>query len=369
MVTLALIVSAYLSVRQEAPRLADFPQISAEVPSAKVTATTAAAFPAVELHSALTDVCSNTATGINGKEWTQEEIQAQIDAFNTRKRTLTENLSASASAEHLHLAARLADDSATRFELLSSAVARSPSDPFLIWGAIQICSEELKTMPCPLREWERQLIAVDGQNSESWIRIAANRYASGDNEAALQAMRHASTGAESRAYWPEMIEMIERGLAASSDLGFPERAEMAFVIAASELPRYGDYVTMCEERSAENVDWGNACLAYGQLVENQGKTEMGVAIGRWIQKSALETLGEVGKAAEVERRIDVHHQESLDSVRNYNPATEQLVFSSPTLFSAYLSTIRIVGEEAARKKFVIEIERLIQQRPDLSCEQ
>lgn len=49
--------------------------------------------------------------------------------------------------------------------------------------------------------------------------------------------------------------MIERGFAAASDYAFPERAEMAFGFAASELPRDGDYVTMCKEQSTESVDW------------------------------------------------------------------------------------------------------------------
>ena len=30
---------------------------------------------------------------------------------------------------------------------------------------------------------------------------------------------------------------------------------------------------MCKEQSAKNVDWAHACLAYGELVENQGKTD------------------------------------------------------------------------------------------------
>jgi hypothetical protein len=263
LVVVALFLSAYFITQREEPRSADPPSTSADVPRTEPTTTTLAEFPAAELRSALTDVCSNAATDSAHKEWTQEEIQAQIDAFNEQKQSLSERLSASSSAEHLHLAALLEDDPVSRSELLHAAISRGSSDPFLVWGAVQICSEAIETMPCPLRDWERLLIAVDGQNSESWIRVAANRYAASDYDESLEAMRHASTAAESRAYWTEMIEMIERGFAAGSDFGFPERAGMAFGFAASELPRYGDYVKMCEERSAQSVDWGYACLAYG----------------------------------------------------------------------------------------------------------
>ena len=369
LVVVALFLSAYFVTRREEPRSADPPSTSADVPRAEATTTSSAEFPAAELRSALTEVCSNAATDSADKEWTQEEIQAHIDAFNEQKQTLSESLSASSSAEHLHLAALLEDDPSSRFELLHAAISRGPSDPFLVWGAVQICSEAIETMPCPLRDWERLLIDVDGQNSESWIRVAANRYAAGDYDEALEAMRHASTAAESRAYWTEMIEMIERGFAAGSDFGFPDRAGMAVGFAASELPRYGDYVKMCEERSAQSVDWGYACLAYGELVESQGKTAMGVAIARSIQRLALEGLGEVEKAAEVQRRIEARRQERLDTIKDYNPAIERLIFLNPTLFTAYLAAIRSEGEEAARKKIAIEIERLIEQQPDLSCEQ
>ena len=73
-------------------------------------------------------------------------------------------------------------------------------------------------------------------------------------------------------------------------------------------------------------------------------------------------------AAEVQRRIETRRQESLDSIKDYNPAVERLIFSNPTLFSAYLAAIKSEGEEAARRKIAMEIERLIEQQPDLLCE-
>lgn len=116
------------------------------------------------------------------------------------------------------------------------------------------------------------------------------------------------------------------------------------------------------------MEWGYVCLAYGELVESQGKTEIGVATARSIRKIVLEGLGQVEKAAEVQRRIEARHQERLDSTKQYNPAIERLIFSNPTLFSAYLAAIRSEGEEAARERIAIEIEQLIEQQPDLSCE-
>lgn len=171
----ALFLSVYFITQQEDPRPTGSPSISADSPRAGATATTSAEIPVDELRSALTDVCSNAAPDSVDKQWTQEEIQRQIDAFNEQKQTLSESLSASPSAEHLHLAALLVDDPLSRIELLNAAMVRNPADPFLVWGAVQICSEAIETTPCPLREWERLLVAIDGQNSESWIRICQCR--------------------------------------------------------------------------------------------------------------------------------------------------------------------------------------------------
>ncbi|MEX0976985.1 MAG: hypothetical protein WDZ50_07805 [Woeseia sp.] len=368
----ALLLLIYFFAQRENPESTEIAApapIAAKVRPTEATAPAPAEFPAADLRSAVNEICSANVAQTSNMDWTQDEMQAQIDGFNAVKLNLSERLSVSSSAEHLLLAALLENDPSLRFELLDSAISSSPSDPFLIWGAVQVCSEAIESIPCPLRDWEQLLIAVDGQNSESWIRVAANRYAASNYDAALDAMRHASTAAESRAYWTEMIEMIERGLAAGSDYAFPERASTAFSFAASELPRYGDYVRMCEERSSQSVDWAYACLAYGELVENQGKTEMGVSIARSIQKLALEGLGEVAKAAEVQQRIEIRRQERLDPMKEYNPRIDRLIFSNPTLFSAYLAAIRSVGEEAARRQITVEIERLIEQQPDLACEQ
>ena len=361
-----LLLAIFLGVREnlsDSDGTASTP-IAADVRPAEVLAAPKGEFSPEEWLAALNDACSTETAELADKEWTQEEVQEQIAKISTLK----QNLSVSASAEHLHLAALLEDDPSLRVDLLGQATLRSPHDPFLIWAAVQTCSASLISRDCPLRDWEQRLIAVDGQNSESWIRVAANRYAADELDTALEALRHASTAAESRAYWTEMIEMIERGFAAGSDYTFPERVSIAFGIAASEQPRYGDYVSMCKEQSAQSVDWAHACLAYGELVENQGKTEMGVAIARSIQIIALNALGELENAAAVEQQLQARRQGSLASVADYNPQIERLMFSNPALFSTYLATIKSDGEEAAKRRMTVEIERLIEQRSLPACE-
>jgi hypothetical protein len=184
---------------------------------------------------------------------------------------------------------------------------------------------------------------------------------------ALDALSHERTSAETRAYWTETIEMIERGFAAASDFSFPQRAGMAFGLAASELPAYRDYVAMCKEQSATSVEWAYACLAYGERVENQGKTQMGVGIAQAIQMLALEALGDADKLAEVEQRRQENRQKMLDSAGDEYAVAELLMISNPAGFSAYLAAVRTHGESGARVYLATETRRLLQEQPELAC--
>ncbi len=368
-----LVLTAVLGIRE--PQIDT--ELAAPVPTTQeVQPATASPAPIDELpeeaiRSALTGICSDVTSEADDKEWTLEELDAQIGAHNELVVSLSEGLSVSSSAEHLHLAALLDKDPTSRIELLDRAISGSPSDPFLLWDAVQICFDSRDSASCPLQDWEQRLIAVDSQNSESWVRVAANRYSAGESDAALEAMRHAATAAVSRIYRTERIEMIERGLAAGSNYAFSERAIMAFDFAFGMeliLPRYRDYVTMCTEQSAQNVDWAYACLAYGELVENQGKTKMGAWFARSIQKSALEALGELESAAAVEQQLQASSQEMVDSIRDYNPAIERLIVSNPTFFYSYLAAVRSKGELEARLYLAEEVERLLEQQPELACE-
>jgi hypothetical protein len=179
--------------------------------------------PEATILAALQELCANSTEGSDNDNWSPEETQARVEAFNNLKQTLSNRLSVSSSAEHLHLAALLERESVSRIDLMARAVALTPDDPFVLWGAVHICAEERAAKGCPLRDWEERLLKVDGQNSESWIRVAANRYKAGESDSALDALRHAATAAETRAYWTETIEMVERGFAAGSDYAFPER--------------------------------------------------------------------------------------------------------------------------------------------------
>lgn len=302
--------------------------------------------------------CNDFADGMNDAFISTDDIRADVEAYVELKQSLSQRLAVSSSPEHLQVAALLLNDPAERLALMERAVSASPTNDFLLWSAVQVCAELSGGNGCSRPDWERKLLEVDGQNSETWIRIAANRYQAGDTDAALAALRRAATAAETREYWPEMIETIERGLAAGSDYGFSERAGWALSLAATEMPRYRDYVTMCEEQAAQSVDWAYQCIAYGELVERQGKTDMSKAIALSIQRLALNALGNDEQAAEVERRLLANREALMASARENAALHEQLVVASPAMFSAYLAAVRAHGEAGARELLAEEARRV-----------
>lgn len=302
---------------------------AAAIPSAEATppAGTSAEpepqFQDADLEAGLVALCSSDtqpATGEESSRTYEEVIQPVL-----------ERLAASSFGDHLLAAALLQTDPASRFGLVERAVAAAPRDPLVLWSAVRICSDPRDSPDCPLREWEQRLIAVDGQNSESWVLVAANRYAAGEGSAALEAMRSASTTAESSTYWTETIELIERGLLAASDFTFPERAQAAIGLAASQgIPSFAGLTTMCREQSLASPEWADACLRYGELAEVRGETIIGVSIALSVQRLVLEAVGESGRAAEVEERSRARGQEFADATPGIN-AAGALMTQNPTL--------------------------------------
>ena len=316
------------------------------------------------LRSALKELCVDA---IRNDAADPRKTNLWRDFPDQRKQQLLDRLSVSPAAEHLVLAAVLDDDSTSRIGLVERAVWANPHDAFTLWNAVHICSEEREATGCPLRDWEGQLLRVDGQNSESWIRVAANRYELRDVDGALEALKTAAASAETRAYWTETIEMAERGLSVAADLSFQERAMMAFGIAASNLPLFGDYVDMCRAQSAVDVEWAYACVSYGRTLENQGRTYNGVLIGLAIQELSLEALGDRDGVADLEQRMAVRSRELSSLVSENMSVAERLVTSTPDQFSSYLGSVRRAGEWNAMAMIAEEVGALLQREPELAC--
>ena len=301
-------------------------------------------------------------------EATAPSAEAALKNRKELYKKITNRLTDSDFSEHLHLAALIEKDPQKLADLIDRAVAIDGGNPMLIWDSLHYCSQTNVSADCPLRELEERILSVDGQNSEALIRVAANRYANGNLDEALRLLRRASTSAVTNDFWTQRILLIERGLAASTEFSFAERAEMAIGIAAAQPAFFGDIIKMCKDQSAYSSEWAYACAAYGNLAETQGKTMMTIMIAQAIQKLAYEELGEVEKAAKIETRMRSLSQAYTSVGSMLDDETSKAVFGSPTLFSAYLATVSAEGEIVATQKIHDDVQRILNQQPELACD-
>ena len=326
-------------------------------------------FADAEIELSIADVCAAAERAATSAPitYSAEATNTQIAEYKDAIRRVKERLIVSLDAEHLHLAAILETDPVNRIELITKALVSGWNDAFLVWDAVRICAEAREQTSCPMHVWQDRLLALDGQNSEAWVRTAANRLLAGDNEAALRALQRAASAPESRVYWSESVEMIERGFAAASDYAFAERAAYGFGIAGSNQPDYLVYVSMCNVESAKSQEWAYACLAYGELVERQGRTDMGQSIARAIQERALQSLEDDERLAAVVARRELARRKRLESSNARHALSDAIMISNPTFFSRYLTAIRSQGEITAKAYLREETDRWLRQHKDLEC--
>ena len=282
--------------------------------------------------------------------------------------TVSQSLAASASAEHIHLAALLANEPSERLVLIERAIDANPDEPFIYWSALRLCSESSMDIDCPRSRWEQKLTQLDGQNSEIWMQIAVNRHGKGDRQGALAAVKNAAAASESRVYYAETLELAVRGFAASGEFPQWESAFYAFGLAASNLPNYSQSNQLCKIEAASSEEWANTCLQYGITTENQSKTIIGAAIALSVQKQALEALGDLEGAVRIGQRIEAGRTERRLSINEQSKITELVLATNRRVFDAYLNDVGSYGEPAARSRLITEVDRLITENPESICQ-
>ncbi len=280
----------------------------------------------------------------------------RLDGTNARVQLLV-----SRDAEHLAAAALLSRNARERVDDITRAFAIGRQNPAVVWTAVLICAAADNLIPCPAREWEDQLLKLDGENSEAWMHVAARRLERGEARAALDAMQRAAAAPVSNAYWPDTVELLERGLAAAGGYSFAERAALAFGVAAANQPDYAGYLAVCKAQSQVDRAWADACLRYGEVAELQRKTLLGQTSARSLQIAVLEVVAD----GEAVARVRVRGRETIATTEERRRA-DALIVSGPRPFARYLAKLRDSGESAA-VAYMLEDESLSAPTPAADC--
>jgi hypothetical protein len=268
----------------------------------------------------------------------------------------------SRDAEHLAAAALLSRNARDRVDDITNALAADRQNVLVAWTAVQICAAAGAVVPCPARQWEEQLLRLDGQNSEVLIHIAARRLERGDGNGALNAVQRAAAAPESNVYWPDTVELLERGLAAAGGFSFTERAAIAFAVAAANQPDYARHLGMCKAQSEANRSWADACLRYGEIAEVQRKTVLGQTSARTLQIAILEVVQDLESIP----RVRARGRQSAVTTDERRRA-DALIMSGPRPFARYLGKLRESGESAAVAFMLEEAASLLTAAPQAEC--
>lgn len=346
--------------------------------------------PIVEF--SIEDFCESTAV----EDWTNNMLAQSGDSMEEFRRMQADTaarLSISRDPEHLHTAALLEADLARKVEastgaraadpdssakhsarqiaLISRALDADPGNPLHLWGAVQICMtasaewNENRT-DCPLEAWQARLLEADPQNREVWAYAAVNLLAAGNESDALKAMQKAGALTESRVYWPETVEMLERGLAAGTDWPFMGRATEAIGVAGRNLFNELRPMGLCRDQSEVSQDWAYACLAYGRQDELNPPVELARSPAIAIQQYALTALGDEEGLAQLNARWRQQRERRSEIYEEIGSRIVAAV-ANPTLFARYLQLVGERGEIEAQIALNREAQAWVQRHQGAEC--
>jgi hypothetical protein len=224
----------------------------------------------------------------------------------------------------------------------------------LAWHALRECAAAKQS--CPIAHLEQRLLEADRGNAEAWVLVATMKYERGDAAGALAAMQGAASAPTSTWYWPETIGLIERALAAQTEMPFADRLANAFGAGASALPSQSNVLRMCNAEAPASRAWGDACLAFGTLRAERNETDMARTIAYLLRERVLTARGDRERAAEASTARALFAVERSSSGRALADAMQGLqsvlIEADPGRFRAYLGAIQHFGERAGARMFL-----------------
>ena len=274
-------------------------------------------------------------------------------------------LSQSDNPEHKLAAALMhptTDQNRPNLSLLSSAYHANPSNPIVLWNLYVTCRQRGESF-CKSHNWEKLLIASDGQNSEVWAAVANYRYQENDTQGALQALQKVVNSPITNNYFVEYVQTIERSLAASSNLSYTYRLISGIGFAAAKVPPSGKLYYACRDESEVSPHWLRLCLAYGEHQEKRTDTFMAQFIGLGLQEKMLTILGDRSKLKKTQRR----HQRLKALMREHIDVSNYML-ADDLLAAQYFEEWSTRGELAAMKYIAAKYKELSKEERDALCE-
>ncbi len=216
-------------------------------------------------------------------------------------------LSVSEDPEHILMAALFGTDrnSESRIDAMTKAMQAAPDDRLIIWNFLDSCAALPNAAICRDQYVENRAIEVDGNNGQLWARISGFRFKRGEVNAALDALRKASTAPDFKEYWIEHVGLFVRGLAAANSAPYRDRIVQAIGMAAAMVSDINLVIDACDTNAVESAEWLHSCVQFGERMELDGHTFLSKSVGLRIQQKMYSISGDKDKEVAAEDRLEL----------------------------------------------------------------
>ncbi|MDJ0793227.1 MAG: hypothetical protein QNI98_03200 [Woeseiaceae bacterium] len=290
------------------------------------------------------DKFSGTQLDFGREEEQKEEIRKAVQL-----------LSVSGDPEYLIGAALLdferGDDGS--HPLLEQALQQLPEHPVALWHKMQHC----RGTGCERSASARALTQADPTNGLMWIKVAAEHIRDGNPGEAEAALRRAIAAPRFDNYFIDYVTVIERALAATTEMDYAQRVVYGIGIsAAAAIPMYGDIFNACKSETNDAAVWSPLCDELGQSMADRSRDLMSTMIGHGLRKVAATRVGDADRAAVMQRERDHMQERYIDTQTRVG--AHAVLLNDHAVLQRYIDTFRAHGEMRAIDNLVDEAIRL-----------
>lgn len=296
---------------------------------------------------------------VPGCEDSREKRDDQLVRFEPEElaRQSVESLRGSADVDMALAAALLEHEVSAKKALVDEAYTLDSDNPLAVWNRLQVCA--LSDIECDWTSMEAVAVSVDGSNGMVWYEIAGRHIRNENWSEAQAALQRATSAARFDLYFIEHALLVERGLAATSELSYAERVVFGIGISAAvAIPYFGDVARACSSEPEEAQIDVAICFHLGEHMAEASRDLITTMIGYSIWRNSAARMGDEVLADRIDRKKDDVHA----SVVREQAASGALALleNDSSVLQRYVDNYLARGEIQASAMLVEEAKRLRQ---------
>lgn len=227
------------------------------------------------------------------------------------------------------------------------------NSPVAIWTLMGLC-EQRPSVECDYDAIERNVRLNHSANGAFWLGMAGSMLTDGRDDAAFDAISQALAAPTYDNYFNDQLLLLERGLAASTNLSFAERVFYSVEFAFAAPPGIVQVMKKCQVALAGR--WSEQCDQLADQLINYDHDVFANGLGFELKKGILEARNDTEALAQVERRMRalasiIEDEENIREMAN-------ALLNDEILLRRFLENLESAGELAAFEKLTDDIERL-----------